>query len=273
MGAQVIHETRIIFPVGRGTSSTGRATVNEPQDVRALQELLNNVDAGSGGPDAPLTVNGVMDDATFRAIGKFQQRQFGWQDGVVDPRQKTLRKLNEIAGTPMTPLKVSLIPAPRLVSQDSEFHCWAAALESWLELSPPRDALPQDEPVDEFQEVEDPDTEAMTNQGWSAVSVRFNMGGTLFSLQGTFLHPNEINGEFIADKLGSNGYLLFIYNLVPSGPSHVNIVYGVSEQGNQTFVQVMDPFTRGNGGMQTRPLTFYTRRSGVGLMWARKAGE
>jgi hypothetical protein len=269
MAATVTQETRLIFPVGQGMSSTGRAPVNDPQDVRALQSLLNNIDADDGGPDTPLTVNGSMDAATFAAINKFQQQHFGWHDGVVDPRQKTLRLLNEMAGTPMAPLHESLFPAPRLVAQNSEFHCWAAALESWLELSPPRDTMTQDELIEEFRDVEDPDTEAMTNAGWSRVSLRFNMEGALFSVQGHFLKPNEINGEFLAERLNSKGYLLFIYNLVPGGPSHVNVVYGVFEKDNQTFVQVMDPFTQGNGGLVTRPLTFYTRRSGVGMLWAR----
>lgn len=269
MVATVVQQTRLIFPVGRGTSSTGRAPVNDPQDVQALQQLLNNIDADDGGPDSPLTVNGIMDDDTYAAINKFQKRQFGWQDGVVDPRQRTLRKLNELAGTPLDPLKVALIPAPRLVPQDSEYHCWAAALESWLELSPPRDMLNQDQLIDEFRAVIDPDTEAMTNPGWSEVARRFTMDGTVFSVQGGFLKPNEINGEFIADKLNRNGYMLFIYNLVPGGPSHVNVVYGVFEKNNQTYVQAMDPYTRGSGGMVTRPLSFYTNRSGVGMLWAR----
>jgi hypothetical protein len=265
----IVSETRLIFPVGRGTSSTGRAPVNDPRDVRALQTGLNNISADNGGPDTPLTVNGLMDDPTFAAINKFQQKQFGWHDGVVDPRQKTLRKLNELNGTPMAPLDVALVPAPRLVEQNSQFHCWAAALESWLEVSPPRDTLTQDELIDKFRAVEDPNTDAMTNPGWTEVAREFNMDGTMFSVQGRFLNPNEINGEFIAERLNSQGYLLFIYNLVPGGPSHVNVVHGVFEKDNQTFVKVMDPFTQGNGGLVTRPLTFYTRRSGVGMLWAR----
>jgi hypothetical protein len=272
MAATVVHETRLVFPVGRGTSSTGRAPVNDPEDVRALQALLNNIDAAAGGPDTPLTVNGLMDDATFRAITKFQIKQFGWHDGVVDPRQKTLRKLNELNGTPMAPLSETLSPAPRLVEQNSEYHCWAASLESWLERTPSRPARTQDQLLEDFKDVEDPATGGMPDLGWSAVSRRFNMEGTIFSVQGRFLKPNEINGEFIAERLQAKGYLLFIYNLVPGGPSHVNVVYGVFEKDNQTFVKVMDPFTQGNGGMVTRPLTFYTHRSGVGMLWARKAG-
>jgi hypothetical protein len=69
--------------------------------------------------------------------------------------------------------------------------------------------------------------------------------------------------------LSRNGYMLFIYTLVPGGPSHVNVVYGVFEKNDQTFVQAMDPYTRGNGGMVTRPLSFYAHRSDVGMLWAR----
>jgi hypothetical protein len=273
MGAKVIHETRIIFPVGAGVSSTGRQAINDPNDVKAIQDSLNDIRPDDGGPDTPLSVTGRMDDATLRAINQFQLKQFGWHDNVIDPRAKTLRKLNEIRGTPLSPLDTALNPAPRLVPQNDEHHCWAAALESWLERTPLRDQLNQDQLIKEFRAVEDPETDAMTDAGWGAVGVRFKMAGKLFSVKGKFLNPNEITGEFLADKLTSNGYIVVVYNLVPGGPSHVNVLYGVNEKGersDQTFVKAMDPFTRGNGGLVERPLPFYTRRSGVAFLWAQE---
>jgi len=265
----VLREVRLIFPVGEGLSSTGRDSVNQPDDVTALQDALNDLLPNEGGPIDPLAVTGIMDVPTGQAIRRFQKMHFGWQDGVVDPRQKTLQKLNEMRRTPMSPLDTTLNPTPRLVPQNTEFHCWAAGLESWLELTRGRPNRTQEELVEDFKAVEDPATGAMSNPGWSTVAARFRMNGTIFSNEGQFLRPNEINGEFVSDRLTKQGYLVFIYNLRPGGPSHVNVVYGVFEDGKKTFVRVMDPFMQGNGGIQNRPLEFYTRRSGVGMLWAR----
>src|SRR5437870_306710 len=38
-----------------------------------------------------------MDSATPSAITRFQLRQFGWQDGVINPGNKTLNRMNELA--------------------------------------------------------------------------------------------------------------------------------------------------------------------------------
>jgi len=263
--------TTIIFPVGRGHSSTGRDSINDPADVRAVQDLLNEVPSAQGGPSSPLDVNGKVDDATNAAIRRFQQRQLGWADGVVDPREKTLRRLNELAGTPLPRLDNSL-PPPPMVAQHDEYLCWAAALESWLDVTAGREQVSQDDLVDQFSAVEDPDTGAMTGPGWAAIGVRFQMEGKRFQVAGGwFLGPNDLTSEFISDKLTNKGHLLFIYSLVPGGPSHVNVVYAVFEQNNQPFVKAMDPYTRGNGGMVTRPLSFYTRRGAVSVLWAADA--
>jgi hypothetical protein len=84
-------------PVGRGVSSTGRKAVNLPNDVSAVQELLNRILPEQGGPQVPLLVNGIVDQPTYLAIRCFQQQQFHWADGVVDQDNKTLHRLNELA--------------------------------------------------------------------------------------------------------------------------------------------------------------------------------
>ena len=111
MGAKVLREVRLIFPVGEGLSSTGRDSVNQPDDVTALQDALNDLLPNEGGPIDPLAVTGIMDLPTGQAIRRFQKMHFGWQDGVVDPRQKTLQKLNEMRRTPMSPLDTTLNPS------------------------------------------------------------------------------------------------------------------------------------------------------------------
>jgi hypothetical protein len=71
--------------------------VNRPPDVTTVQELLNNVPTGSGGPVPPLAVDGLCGPKTIGAIQRFQRHHFGWPgtDGRVDPGGPTLHKLNE----------------------------------------------------------------------------------------------------------------------------------------------------------------------------------
>lgn len=84
----------------RIAQSVGRmGGVNQAEDVRTVQELLNGVPASDGGPATPLPVTGVCSPALVTAIQRFQLRHFGWSgaDGRVDPEGPTLRTLNEYA--------------------------------------------------------------------------------------------------------------------------------------------------------------------------------
>jgi hypothetical protein len=89
------------------TASVGRAGgANFPNDVKVVQQLLNNVPENAGGPHVKLQVDGVCGPMTKDAIQKFQVRQFGWggADGRVDPNGRTLAKLNEFdSGVPVPP--------------------------------------------------------------------------------------------------------------------------------------------------------------------------
>lgn len=87
------------------TASVGRlGGVNRPPDVITVQELLNKVRPGSGGPSPPLVVDGICGPKTIHAIQVFQLHHFGWQgaDGRVDPGGPTLAKLNEFDVPPGT---------------------------------------------------------------------------------------------------------------------------------------------------------------------------
>jgi peptidoglycan hydrolase-like protein with peptidoglycan-binding domain len=266
MGARVVTSAKVFFPVGLGPSSTGRQPVNRPDDVKAIQQILNDLGPDNDGPDTPLAVTGFIDGPTVDAIRNFQQKQFGWQDGVVDPRQMTLRQMNKLNNTPLDPLN-QVLPEPPLVEQSNLHHCWAASLESWLDVTNGREQVDQDQLVKDFKATEDSNG-ALTGAGWSAVSKRFNIAGTRFAIQGTPLAPNELNGEYLAERLKTVGFLLFVYNLYPGGPSHVNVVYGCYEMNDKTYLKVMDPFTQGNGGLVDRPLSFYSQRSAVDVLFA-----
>jgi len=77
---------------------------NRLDDVRKVQVLLNKVGPGEGGPTAPgssgvLKVDGLCGPLTRRAVVVFQRKQFPEKppDGIVDPNQRTLYRLNQIA--------------------------------------------------------------------------------------------------------------------------------------------------------------------------------
>jgi len=57
---------------------------------------LNAVPAAQGGPLQKLSLTGKMNDTTLKAIRHFQQQQFGWQDGVVDPNKVTITRLRSL---------------------------------------------------------------------------------------------------------------------------------------------------------------------------------
>jgi hypothetical protein len=93
---------KISFPVGKPPAK------NVLRDMQTVTNLLNRVDASSGGPDNPIPLpaaDGKPSAELLSAILKFQRRYNPpqYQDGVVDPTGRTLRKLNEIVG-PFSPL-------------------------------------------------------------------------------------------------------------------------------------------------------------------------
>lgn len=85
----------ITKPVGQGALAR-----NVPQDVKTIQESLNQVTVKSfpGGPIPLLVVDGVKGPKTQAAIIKFQQAQVKSiiADGLVEPGGKTILRLNEL---------------------------------------------------------------------------------------------------------------------------------------------------------------------------------
>lgn len=77
------------------TGSVGLGGRNAPNDVRTVQELLNNVPPEAGRPAPKLVVDGLSGPLTRAAIAKFQKAQLGFADSRVDPSGPTLKRLNE----------------------------------------------------------------------------------------------------------------------------------------------------------------------------------
>ena len=102
-------------PVGQGPLAR-----NRPDDVRTIQEALNQVTVKGavGGPMPFLKVDGICGPKTNGAIGKFQRTHFGSSDGVIEPNKKTIAKLNEIvAPVSEEDLRTKVFQALPLVGQ------------------------------------------------------------------------------------------------------------------------------------------------------------
>src|SRR5262245_46482812 len=79
------------------SASVGEDAANRREDVRKVQDALNQVPAADGGAEPPLVTDGLCYGKTVAAIKRFQKLGCGfkWPDGVVSPNEKTHVKLKE----------------------------------------------------------------------------------------------------------------------------------------------------------------------------------
>jgi hypothetical protein len=84
-------------------SSVGLNGVNRSSDVVEIQKALNRVPAVQGGADPLLKVDGMCGPKTCGAIRAFQVKQFPGvpPDSRVDPKQRTIGRINEILSAPL----------------------------------------------------------------------------------------------------------------------------------------------------------------------------
>ena len=75
--------------------AVGKNQVNNANDIRLVQKLLNQVPSPCGGPKNQLQEDGVFGKATASAISRFQITQLGFSDSVVEPKQRTIERLME----------------------------------------------------------------------------------------------------------------------------------------------------------------------------------
>jgi hypothetical protein len=76
------------------SASVGLGGVNRANDVRVVQQALNEVSVADGGPNPTLDVDGLIGPLTIAAIAQYQRHKLGWSDSRVDPHGPTLRTLN-----------------------------------------------------------------------------------------------------------------------------------------------------------------------------------
>jgi hypothetical protein len=79
------------------SAAVGIGGKNRADDVRTVQDLLNQVPTASGGPVPLLVVDGLIGPKTNAAIRRFQKAQLGWADSRVDPNGPTIARLGNFA--------------------------------------------------------------------------------------------------------------------------------------------------------------------------------
>ena len=80
--------------------SVGQGGANVHSDVLTIQQALNGVDPGQGGPTLRLAADGLIGPLTRAAIGKFQRQNIAFVDFRIDPNGPTIQALNRVLGAP-----------------------------------------------------------------------------------------------------------------------------------------------------------------------------
>jgi hypothetical protein len=78
------------------SAPVGKKVKTNADDVAKIQKGLNDIKAVWGTAEAPLTVDGKMSDDLDKAIRRFQKRNFGWEDGLVEPHKNTIKQMEQI---------------------------------------------------------------------------------------------------------------------------------------------------------------------------------
>ncbi|HSB64037.1 MAG TPA: papain-like cysteine protease family protein [Thermoanaerobaculia bacterium] len=123
---------------------------------------------------------------------------------------------------------------PPLVFQPStdEWICWAAAMESWLRVTPNRKVRTRDELVGLFQGDTD-DSGALLKKGLPRLITMARMDVKAFPKSGPGLSL-----DFLYQKLVERGHLYLMFS--SSGVGHANVVYAVDEE--LDYIGYMDPW-------------------------------
>lgn len=88
----------VVFGQPADFVDVGASATNRPQDVRWVQETLNQIPAALGGPENPLALDGSFGPLTEQAIEKFSSRQLGLRAGTVTLNSGLFRRLKEYDG-------------------------------------------------------------------------------------------------------------------------------------------------------------------------------
>lgn len=159
-------------------------------------------------------------------------------------------------------------PVPREVLQDTDqFTCWAAALESWMSVTPESPLgwaiKTQDDAIREYEYFCD------SRDGQSIVK-SFKWFAEALGMNFEIFRPGrELSAAYIYEKLKSKGYLyVFIVGQpkIGNGLAHASVIYGIAGTGSgECTVGVMDPWI--TGIVPSKSFAEYQMASEVVVAW------
>jgi hypothetical protein len=156
---------------------------------------------------------------------------------------------------------------PKIVGQITTMTCWAAGLESWLDVTPFRVKTSQKDLIDAYSSREDGGLEPIASSPDMDKTRTFKQITEDFSIDFVVVRGQDLTAETIDEKL-KNGHVMLIFNVAPH-VSHTNVVYGVGcPTGKDKLISVMDP--SGGGFHTNRPISFYQGFSFIIVAWPHK---
>jgi hypothetical protein len=161
---------------------------------------------------------------------------------------------------------------PKAVLQDTnQFTCWAAALESWLSVTP---GCPlawaiksQTDAIREYEYFCDDETGARVLKGFrwfaAALGMRFE----------SFKPAAGLSARYVYEKLETKGYLYVFavgQQTLGNGRAHASVIYGISNyETERCTVAVMDPWKVGI--VPTKSFREYQKAKEILIAWLEPA--
>ncbi|MDQ6785461.1 MAG: hypothetical protein M3033_01390 [Acidobacteriota bacterium] len=158
---------------------------------------------------------------------------------------------------------------PKQVQQykDGRFTCWAAALESWMSVTPQSPASwfikTQDDAIAEWKSFSGSNSGLDVQWGFRLMAAAVGME------YGVFKPAKKISGGFLYDKLKTRGHIYVLYAGGMTNTSgqfgHCVVVYGISNLWSDSCkVSFMDPWT---ANYKDEPLTYFQQAGEAVAGW------
>lgn len=151
---------------------------------------------------------------------------------------------------------------PKEVLQDTEQHtCWAAALVSWLSVTPQSPASYITKPEQAlacFADHVDGKGGLDNKLGFYSMTRHAGMDARVF------LKAADLSADFLYSKLMDKGYLYMFF--LAGDVAHASVIYGISDSsGKDCTLGIMDPWLRGIVPMQ--PLSTFLKAKQAVVAW------
>ena len=159
-------------------------------------------------------------------------------------------------------------PPPTIYQDPTQYTCWAAALESWISVTPNCPiswaVQTQEQAIDHWDMFTD-SKNGLSKEGfkWMAAACGMNYK--------PYKKAKDMTGTYLDGKLKKRRYLYLFFaggaTGLGNGLAHAVVVYEISKPWSKNCtISVMDPWP-GNGRMPGQPLTNYTKAKEVVVAW------